>query len=169
MSTKLSLYDMWTQIKEFEMHAQVLDTLTVSGIENDPSGTQNTRILRRLGWRAIPVVDWDGTLYAILSPDVPHPGHNTAEVINVSEFNRDSEFHIIITKSQRRKETVGQAWIFEDERLSILTDYHGQISNYSYPQIAVLSYRIVAPTADDVNDVMDQLDTELQEFGPRMM
>lgn len=144
---------------------------TLNGLNNDHSNTQDSRRLRRRGWTQVPVVDFDGTLYAILWHDTPHPGHNTAEVINVSEFGRrGSRFRIAVTVAGRKNHTEGWAWVRIGEGLSILTLYQDDRDNeslyeYAGPATAVLSYRIEPPKREDIDAVEDTLDEELQEGG----
>jgi hypothetical protein len=145
--------------------------VTLDGLNSDHSGTGASKRLRSQGWHSVPVVDFDGTLYAILWHDIPHPGRNTAEVINVSEFNRGDHFRVAVTTADQKKHTQGQAWVlYADEGMSILTVHMptSDLHEYTNPYTAVLSYRIHPPTRDDVAQVADQLDEELQEYGPRI-
>ena len=137
---------------------------TLHGLSNDHSGTEDTHRLRKLGWVSVPVVDFGGTLYAIIGADTPHPGHNTAEVINVSEYNKTLS-QIAVTTAQRKNHTEGWAWIMIGEGLSVLATHDDSLVEYSNPLTAVLSYRIAPPSKGDVRKVADMLDEELQEYG----
>jgi hypothetical protein len=141
------------------------EVATLDGLDRDYSGTEDTRRLRKAGWEQVPVVRFGDVDYAILWSDAPHPGHNTAEVINVSD-SESSDFPIVVSTAQRRKHTEGWAWVaYFDEGMSVLTEYNGELYDYVKPLTAVLSYRIEPPSKDDIREVEDMLDYELQEYG----
>lgn len=147
-------------------------SITLDGLNSDVSGMRDARKLQRGGWESVPVVTFGEIQYAILSHDTPHEGHNTAEVVNITEFNEGSAFRIAVTTEQRKRHTDGAAWMFyADEGIGILTVYvkTGELHEFPHPYTAVLSYRITPPTADDIEVVTHQLDDELQEYGIRSM
>lgn len=126
--------------------------------------------LRKDGWTSVPVVTFGNLQYAILWHDTPHPGHNTAEVINITEFNHESPFKIPICTHQQKTHTDGTTWvIYVDEGMGVLTVYTetGALHMITHPYTAVLSYRISTPTPDDIRAIASQLDTDLQEHGIR--
>lgn len=137
---------------------------TLHGLNNDHSGTEDSHRLRKLGWTQIPVVDFDGTLYAILGSDVLHPGRNTAEVINISQFN-DARFKAVVTEAQRKSHAKGWAWVMIGEGLALLAVYQGHLTEILNPFTAVLTYRVSPPTQRDLSETAEMLDEELQEHG----
>jgi hypothetical protein len=137
-------------------------------IKRDWAGTEGAK-LRKEGWESVPVVDWDGTRYAILSQDTPHPGRNTAEVINVSSFDKDSLYKVVIDQGQRRKHTVGWAWVrYNEVGIGLMVERGHMPEEYPNPFTAVLTYRIAPPLPADVRQTAVELDDDLQESGPRL-
>jgi hypothetical protein len=139
----------------------------VKRLNEDGSGNANSE-MRKAGWKQIPVVDWNGTLYAMLYGDIPHPGRNTQEVINVSEFNARGNFEVLVTRSRRTKDTEGYAWIYDAEGgfglMTVWTDEFGysELHEYANPRTAVLTYNIVPPTPSQVAVTNDEMMEDLE-------
>lgn len=147
------------------------DAEKIYELDHNGSGHADEQ-LRKAGWTAVPAVEFDGVVYAILYGDVPHPGRNTQEVINVTEFNRggESAFQILVSKARRSSHTAGNVWIKECEfGIAVLTVYNGvELEEYIDPFTAVLTYEITPPKPASIRKTARELDEQLQEFGPRI-
>jgi hypothetical protein len=130
----------------------------------DGSGVKLAKFTQETGYHRVPVVKFGNTRYALLDTDPPHPGHNRAEVINLTERD-NGQFPTVISHGQQVMHTEGFAWVRIDEAISLLTVYTktGELHEYFDPFTAVLSYRITPPTMDDVRAVVDELDDDLQQ------
>jgi hypothetical protein len=140
---------------------------TVSDVRNDPSGTRGKHQLHKLGYQRCPIVKFGQREYLFTHYQFPRPGRNTAEVIDVTEFDRDSHFCIFRTTLDPECQAYGYL-ISEDEGQAVLTVYDkkpDELHDYVNPISAVLSYRIEPPTRDDLEHVADELDEQLQENG----
>jgi len=140
-----------------------LKGVTAEKLNSDWSGMGERKALEKAGWKALPVVRFGDNDYVILHSQPPHPGHNTAEVINVSELN-DEHFGVVITKTGSQRHTLGNAWVmYLDEGGTLILVAHLPRNDVSPLQVrtAVLSYRVVEPTPADVRDVQNILNEEL--------
>ena len=150
------------------------DHITLATLNADHSGHLAFE-LHKAGYERRPVVQWGDHLYVMLITHFPRPGHNTAEVIDVTGFDairpvagEPPYFKILVSTAQRHQGSVGWAWVkFGDEGFSILTTIpDGSTYDYTSPTTAVLSWQVVPPTAADVRAVADDLERQLDEFGP---
>ena len=138
--------------------------LTIEGMNKWGTGEHDTA--RKEGFDPHPVVRFGDQDYIILFPELIHPGHNTAEVVNVTEFDRRSKnFRVLVTEPYSKKHSVGDAWVsYGDEGgVFVLCIYtpQGTITDMEV-RTAVLSYRIVEPTHDDLNEVRQMLEQEIE-------
>lgn len=141
---------------------------TVNDVRNDSSGTTGTHTLHKLGYVRCPIVKFGNHEYLITHSSFPRPGINRADVIDVTEFDRNSHFVIFRTTLDPELQAFGYV-IFEDEGWGVLTIYDkkpDELDDYSNPISAVLSYRIEPATRDDMQQLADELDEQLQENGP---
>ena len=133
----------------------------IHDILNDHSGTRAKSELHKLGYEVIPIEKFGDTEYAFLHYRAPRPGPNTAEVINITQFDSGSKFTIF------RGGPYAYICYFDEGGMSILTVHNGELYEYDNPFTAVLAFRVEPPTRDDIRAVADMLDDELQQYGPR--
>jgi DNA-binding XRE family transcriptional regulator len=148
--------------KNAERAVMVATKITAEGMNKWGSGDPD--IARKEGFTPLPVIKFGDFEYVILRPELVHPGHNTAEVVNVTEFNRSEHFRLLVTEPNRLRHSIGNAWIAYGEEggvfaLAIYTPKN-TITDMEV-STAVLSYRIVEPTRDDMRAVREMLDEEL--------
>lgn len=155
--------------------------ITEQGLNRDLSGGGDRLKLRKLGYEPKPVVTFGDNQYILLFYGPPVPGHNTAEVIDITRFNglahedgSKTNFRIPVTTSDRRRGADGVAYVhFADEGMSVVAVYEGGdepvLYDYTNPSTAVLSYRVAPPTREDARQVERQLRDELEnsEISPR--
>jgi len=124
----------------------------------DASGVTLARFQKETGFQRVPVVTFWQMRYAILWHDVIHPGDNRAEVINLTEFDRDSAFVAVVSHGQQKIHTEGYAWVFypDEGDMGLLTLYNGALHDCAV-HTAVLSYRIMPPTWEAVQAVAEEL------------
>lgn len=140
--------------------------LTVAGMKQQFSDEH--KIAQKAGFDPMPVVKFGEYEYVILHSELVHPGHNTAEVINIAAESTDS-FKILVTTTDK-KHSVGNAWISYGEEggvfaLAIFTE-RNTVTDIRV-RTAVLSYRLVPPTVEDAIAVQRMFDEEIE--GAAMM
>ena len=117
--------------------------------------------LSKLGFESKPIMKFGEIEYLILHQPALKPGRQTADVINVTDFDHDSSFAIA-------RDDAGNGFMeFADEGMAVLviyTDKNGEqsLTDYVHPPIAVLTYSVQPPSRDDVRQTADEMDDELQ-------
>lgn len=139
----------------------MINGLTVAGMKKQFSDEH--KIAQKTGFDPMPVVKFGDEKYVILRSDLVHPGHNTAEVINITAESTGG-FEILVTPTDK-KHSVGNAWISYGEEggvfaLAIFTEKN-TVTDIRV-RTAVLSYRLVPPTAEDGAAVRRMLDEEIE-------
>lgn len=135
-------------------------SFTADQLRNNHSGTY-MRELRKAEYEPYPVTKFGNTEYVLLA--VPHlrPGRQTANVINLTEFNTDPTMFKIIVDGQ------GYAFLIVDEGISALVEYtpepgRSEITDYVIRHTAVLTYRVEPATRADLEQTEDELEAEME-------
>lgn len=131
-------------------------TFTPAQLENDPSGTHLAE-LRKNGYTACPIVKFGEYEYILMFTPIPHPGRNTADVINITELETpmDGETapYFRVVRSDR------YAFLdFEDEGFSMLAKTPDEeFYEYTNPTTAVLTYQIVPATSEQIDQTLEEM------------
>lgn len=136
---------------------------------SDASNTYARATLFRKGWELRPVVQFGAHEYIILHPLYPRPGQNRIDVVDVTDFDDNDQGLSIFRLHEPWSEDRPEAFVkFTEHGTAVLIAHpSGDLSDYINPSTAVLPFRVVPPTRQDMIETQDDLDRELEDTGLR--
>lgn len=136
---------------------------TIDDLQNDPSNTGARSDLRKAGWKRRPIIRFGEYEYIILNHIYPRPGPMRIDVIDVTEFDRDSKFQTFRLHHYPWSTKEDAYVIFTDEGIGLLVVYDSKLTEWPHPTTAVLTFRIKPPLPGDIKTTKEELDNQLQE------